>query len=356
MALLEKQFTKDCYTAVFTVGEEFHNIRLDQFLLNFYENFSREALKKKIYEGDITIKGRDHKLRPSTKVHYKDIITFNIFNTTHENEFWRGGLLTLELDPAIVYEDNDLLVISKPPFMATHPTGRHLFNCATVYFETKLKSTVHSIHRIDRETSGILLLGKNQKSASLLTTEFEENRVRKAYFFIAKSNLPKMSLEANERLGGKESGLERVYVNHYPEQSKEGKRAKTYFKILHQENGYALGLAFPVTGRQHQIRVHAMAHGFPLIGDKLYLGSYPLFQKFKDNIAQEDDYDFMELPRHALHSIGINISYLGDRKTFIAPMAKDLRDWIGSKLSLDFNFLEKEIKSSVEGYFKSELF
>jgi hypothetical protein len=115
-------------------------------------------------------------------------------------------------------------------------------------------------------------------------------------------------------------------------------------------------LAFPVTGRQHQIRVHAMAHGFPLIGDKLYLGSYPLFQKFKDNFAQEDDYDFMELPRHALHSIGINISYLGDRKTFIAPMAKDLRDWIGSKLSLDFNFLEKEIKSSVEGYFKSELF
>src|SRR5574343_1754771 len=180
MSLLEKQFTKDCYRAVYTVPEELHNIRLDQFLLNFYSNFSREALKKKIYEGEVTIKGRDNKLRPSTKVHYGDTISFYIYNTIHENEYWRGELINLQLDPPLVYEDKDILVISKPPFMATHPTGRHLFNCATVYFEGKLNSPVHSIHRIDRETSGILLLGKNPKTSSLLTTEFEERRVMKA--------------------------------------------------------------------------------------------------------------------------------------------------------------------------------
>ncbi len=351
MSLLEKQFTKDLYTAVYAVGEEFHNIRLDQFLLNFYVNFSREALKKKIYDGEVTISGRNHALRPSTKVHYKDTVTFHIFNTVHENEYWRGNLIDLELEPPIVYEDENLLVISKPPFMATHPTGRHLFNCATVFFETNLKCSVHSIHRIDRETSGILLLGKNPKTASILTTEFEENRVKKAYFFISKSNLPKMSFEANERLGGEETGLKRVYVNSYPESSKEGKRAKTFFKILHQENGHALGLAFPVTGRQHQIRVHAKTHGYPLLGDKLYLGSYSLFQKFKDNLASEEDFNFMELPRHALHSIAINLNYSGERRTFIAPISKDLKNWINEKLTVNFEHLETEIQTSLKEYF-----
>lgn len=351
MSLVEKQFSKDSYKAVYMVGEELHNIRLDQFLLSFYSNFSREALKKKIYDGEVLIKGRDNKLRPSTKVHYRDIITFYIYNTVHENEYWRGELIDLQLDPPLVYEDKDILVISKPPFMATHPTGRHLFNCATVYFEGKLNSSVHSIHRIDRETSGVLLLGKNPKTASLLTTEFEESRVKKAYFFIAKSELGIKKFEANERLGGKEVGLERVYINHYPENSKTGKRAKTFFKILYQENGYALGLAFPVTGRQHQIRVHAMAHGYPLIGDKLYLGSYPLFQKFKDNLASEEDFNFMELPRHALHSIALNINYLGERKTFIAPLANDLKEWVESKMTIDLKSLEKDISLSLEEYF-----
>ena len=351
MSLLEKQFTKNCYKAVYMVGEELHNIRLDQFLLNYYSNFSREALKKKIYDGEVNILGRENKLRPSTKVHYRDIISFYIYNTIHENEYWRGELIELELVPPMVYEDENILVISKPPFMATHPTGRHLFNCATVFFDSKFESPVHSIHRIDRETSGILLLGKNPKSSSFLTTEFEENRVKKAYFFIAKSKSSKTIFDANERLGGVEEGLERVYINHYPENSKEGKRAKTHFKILHSEKGYALGLAFPVTGRQHQIRVHAMAHGFPLIGDKLYLGSFSLFQKFKDNLATEDDFDFMELPRHALHSIALNINYDGQRKTFIAPLASDLKVWIESNLTVDFNSLEKNISSSLLEYF-----
>jgi len=87
------------------------------------------------------------------------------------------------------------------------------------------------------------------------------------------------------------------------------------------------------------------------VGDKLYLGSYPLFQKFKDNLATEEDFDFMELPRHALHSIALNINYLGARKTFTAPISKDLSDWIQTKLSINLNALEKDISRSLEEYF-----
>ena len=78
------------------------------------------------------------------------------------------------------------VVTNKPAYMSTHPTGRHLFHCATVYYEQKLnQSTVHSIHRLDRETSGVLLLAKNPTTANQLTVEFENNNVKKCYFFIA---------------------------------------------------------------------------------------------------------------------------------------------------------------------------
>ena len=76
--------------------------------------------------------------------------------------------LVLPVRPKIIFEDDRLIVISKPPFMSVHPTGRHLFNCATVYFESLLNQTIHPVHRLDRETSGVLLLAKNSSVAKLL--------------------------------------------------------------------------------------------------------------------------------------------------------------------------------------------
>jgi RluA family pseudouridine synthase len=354
MALLEKNFSKDIYTAVYQVEDISHQKRLDQFLLGLYSNFSRESLKKKIREGQITISGRNNALRPSTRVNRQDLITVRIRKTSHEDEYWRGKPLDLQGEPRILFEDEDLLAISKPPFMSTHPTGKHLFNCATVYFEEKYRTSIHSIHRLDRETSGVLLLGKNTSCACALTPEFENGLVHKAYFFISRAgptfqNLS--SFEARERLGGIPTGPQRVYVNHFPENSKLGKKALTLFKVLHQEKGYVLGLAFPFTGRQHQIRVHAMAHGLPLLGDKLYMGSFELFQKLKDNLAFGPDYDFLEIPRQGLHSIALNIRYKNGRRTFFAPIPEDLRGWIRSKMAIDFSSLGAVILDQIKAIF-----
>ncbi len=353
MPIIEKNFLKDRYLAVYGVDEIHDNFRLDLYTQIYLGGFSRQQVKKKIDEGEIKIIGRDHKLRPSTKVRYKDQISIAIPKTSHEDEFWNGEKIDLIETPEIVYEDKALLVISKPAFMSTHPTGKHLFNCATVFFESSLGHTCHSVHRLDRETSGILLLGKNPKIASILTSQFEQRKVKKCYFFIAKTkNAPNEdSFTAKERLGTKETGLKRVYINNYPENSAEGKKAETTFKIISRHNGYVLGLAFPHTGRGHQIRVHAKVYGLPLLGDKLYLGSYELFQRFKDQKATKEDHVKMELPRHALHAMGINLEYESSRKTFIAPIPHDLKSWMVKNLSVNLADLEKTLNALIKQYF-----
>lgn len=104
-------------------------------------------------------------------------------------------------------------------------------------------------------------------------------------------------------------------------------------------------MAFPQTGRQHQIRVHAKAHGLPLIGDKLYLGSYEMFQRFKDQYASEEDYNLMELPRHALHAIALRIPYKKEEKLFVTKIPHDFVEWIKKNSELDIDKLEEKIKA-----------
>lgn len=354
MVILNKKFEREMYTAVYFVEETQHNMRLDQFLQIYLESFSREAVKRKIANGEIKIKGRPGTHRPSTRLLFKDVVELVTHKTAHEDEWWNGEKLELELTPEIIFEDDDLIAISKPPYMSTHPTGRHLFNCATVFFEARDGKTIHSIHRLDRETSGILLLGKNPAFTKIMTDHFENDRIKKCYFFISKVNAQIEQcdeFEANERLGASEGGLKRVYIDHYPENSFEGKEAKTHFKILYRQDDYALGLAFPITGRQHQIRVHAMVHGLPLIGDKLYLGSFEMFQRFKDLYATDEDHRLMELPRHALHAIALKMPFKGKEKLILSHIPHDLIDWIRRRMSIKIEKLEEQIASEITSYY-----
>ncbi|MCB9062022.1 MAG: RluA family pseudouridine synthase [Halobacteriovoraceae bacterium] len=354
MALRNKTFTTQLYRAEYSVDEEQVGLRLDQFCQIYLESFSREDVKKKIKVGDIKILDRPGKNRPHSRLLFRDIVIIETKKTTHEDEYWQGELVQLKEKPEIVFEDDNIIVISKPPFMSTHPTGKHIFYCATVYFEMIYGHTIHSIHRLDRETSGILLLGKNPKASAILTDHFEKELVRKCYFFMAKpKRLVKEGDEfsADERLGATEEGLKRVYIHHFPIDSIHGKKAFTHFKILRVEGDYCLGLAFPKTGRQHQIRVHAMIRDIPLIGDKLYLGSFEMFQRFKDNLASREDHQLMELPRHALHSIALKIPYQGKDQIFQAPIPHDFIPWITKNFTCSLDEIEQMIKLQINEYF-----
>lgn len=354
MTLVSKSFSSTQYRATHMVDEEHAGMRLDQYMQIHLESWSREMVKKKIESGDITIEGRPGKIRPSMKLAHRDHVTLVTTKTSHEDEWWNGKKIEIQFEPEIIFQDDDIAVISKPAYMATHPTGRHLFNCATVFLETQTGHTVHSIHRLDRETSGVLLLGKNPQSANLLTTEFEKDRVKKAYFFIAKNRAWNGENEfwAHQRLDNAGDGLKRVYIEYFPRNDNRGKHATTLFKVLNVFDEYIIGLAFPQTGRQHQIRVHAMAHGLPLVGDKLYLGNFEMFQRFKDLLATPEEYEQMDLPRHALHAVGLSIIYQGKRTIFKSNLPKDLTHWLQSKTDLKVDDIEDKIASTLESYFQ----
>jgi 23S rRNA pseudouridine1911/1915/1917 synthase len=351
---IEKSFTTEKYVVSYPVCTEHDNLRLDQFVMTQMPTLSRQFLKKKIDRGEIIISDRKPPHKPSVKVHVGERVTVTTHNDGMiEDEYWRGEVVPRDQDPTIVFEDNGLLVINKPPFMITHPAGKNLFYCATVFYETIYKHTMHSIHRLDRETSGILMLGKNPKVAQKVSLLFEEAKIRKCYFLIAEKlpNAKAFPFTAKERLGRDDNAIPRGLINSYPEDSEEGKDAETHFELVLEKDGYVLALAFPLSGRQHQIRVHAACNGYPLLGDKLYNGDSSVFIRFKDFEATDEDHEKMQIPRQALHAVALKLSYpADDMQHFIAPLPKDLKDWIETKLSVSDDEIEMMIKQKVEAF------
>ncbi len=143
--------------------------------------------------------------------------------------------------------------------------------------------------------------------------------------------------------------MQQIYVEPHP----LAKKAETRFEVLIENEEYALLLAFPKTGRQHQIRVHASHHGYPLLGDKYYGGDPFLFTRFKDKVATEEDHAFLQLPRQALHALALSLPYpdLHSRKLYQAPLPWDLKNWLDSHFDL---FLLKElINKKINEWFES---
>lgn len=352
MSEIEKSFSTEKYVVTHPVQEEQDGWRLDQFVQKCMPTLSREYLKKKIEKGEVEISGRKPPHKPSVKVHYGERVTITTFNDGMiEDEYWHGKPVPRDQKPGIIFEDEELLVINKPPFMITHPAGKNLFYCATVYFETIYKKTIHSIHRIDRETSGLLLLGKNPKVSQRVASLFENDKVRKCYFFIAhkKPGAKAFPFTAKERMDREENKIPRGMMSVWPENSELGKESETHFELLMEKDNYVLAMAFPLTGRQHQIRVHAAYNGYPLLGEKLYNGDPGVFMRFKDHEATEEDHDLLQIPRHALHATALKLTYPNDKMTyFIAPLPEDLAQWLEEKLGIDRAQVNEIIKEKVK--------
>src|SRR5690606_8951112 len=183
MSEIEKSFTTERYVVTYPVLQEHDNLRLDQFVMTCMPTLSRQFLKRKIEKGEVVISGRKPPHKPSVKVHYGEKVTVTTHNDGMiEDELWRGVPVPRNEAPSIIYEDAELLVINKPPFIITHPAGKNLFYCATVWFDTIYKHTILSIHHLDRETTGILMLGKNPRVTQKVSLLFEEDKVKKCYF------------------------------------------------------------------------------------------------------------------------------------------------------------------------------
>ena len=235
-------------------------------------------------------------------LHENDILTITITETeTSEN------IVPVSLPLPILYEDEDLMVINKPAGMPIHPSqGNYdntLANAAAYLYQLRQEPFVYRcINRLDRDTTGLLILAKNMYSASLLSNMVKNREIHREYLAIATGFVPDQGIIDHPIGRVKGSTIERE-VN-----EQTGESARTHYKRIAYENGYSLVSLKLETGRTHQIRVHMKYIGHPLPGDFLY------------------NPDYFIISRQALHSFRLYFTHpiTGRFLTFTAPLPDDM--------------------------------
>ncbi len=251
----EEEKTRD-YAARFLVGPAYAGYRLDQFIGRMIPKLSRNRVQKLIanrvrLSWQTTVKA-------STPVREGGQVFIDDEEIREE---------TIEFDPAIVFEDEDVLAIDKPPGIVVHPTHSHLRNTViTLLRRQRDEKELTLAHRIDAETSGVLLLGRHRWAARKLQLSFEKGRVEKVYLALAFGETPE---EFTVELPLGYHSEDTVVYRQRPDAA-ETKSAKTIFRRRELVGPYSLLEAQLVTGRRHQIRAHLAFSGYPIVGDKLY--------------------------------------------------------------------------------------
>jgi 23S rRNA pseudouridine1911/1915/1917 synthase len=294
-------------------------IRADQHLSEKVGRLSRTRARRVIESGDLRRAGGA--LKPSSTLRPGDDL-----------ELWRippddpGALPT---EPGVLFEDDELLVIDKPPDLPVHPSARYLHQTLTRWLRDRASEErersperrrieetrpANPCHRLDRETSGVLVCGKDKSAEVRWKRGFQEGRVQKLYLAVVRGALSERQLiDAPLALQG-ERGLVRIRMIVDP----EGLPSQTEVIPLGPAGDRTLVACVPRTGRQHQIRVHLAHAGFPLVGDKLYAMGDAWFDAWTRGEADEAE---LEHPRHALHAARVAL----DDESFHAPLPADLR-------------------------------
>lgn len=220
------------------------------------------------------------------------------------------GLLAEDLPLNIIYEDDYVLVVNKEPFMNTipsreHPTGSVANRLAGYYQKLKLASTVHVVTRLDRDTSGLMLIAKHRHIHHLLSEQQKQGDVNRTYQALVHGDFRgEGKIEAP--IGRKSTSIIEREVR------EDGQYACTYYKVMSQQKDFSLVQLKLLTGRTHQIRVHMAYLGHPLLGDDLYGGTVD------------------RINRQALHcsSLSFYHPFMHERVSFEAGLAQDMMDVI----------------------------
>ncbi|MCY3001023.1 MAG: RluA family pseudouridine synthase [Planctomycetota bacterium] len=246
--------------------------------------------------------------------------------------------LTMVVDTELVllHEDEDVLAVDKPPMLPVHPSGRHLADTLIQrvharYGADKLEreSRPRLAHRIDRETSGIVLIGMHPEAHAELRRQFEEHEVGKEYLAIVRGSPTQDSGTVNDPIGSARGSSIGLKMACRP----DGDEARTDWKVLERRRGCSLVHCRLFTGRQHQIRVHLESIGHPLVGDKLYGYGEHYFQKYNDGELTPEDLAVLELPRQALHHHRLTFTHprTGAAMAIESPLARDLAEFLASR-------------------------
>ena len=294
-------------------------LRIDKFLMGRIENASRNRIQNAAHAGNILV--NELPVKPNYKVKPGDIITIVLPNPPRDTEIYPE-----DIPVEIVYEDDDVLVVNKQAGMVVHPghgnfTGT-LLNALAFYFNGK-EIIPYLCHRIDKDTSGLLLIAKNELAQSRLARQFYDHTIERKYVALVWGNL-----KENE-------GTITGFLNRDPrnrlvmkvfEEEEEGRHAVTHYKVVERFSYVTLVECALETGRTHQIRVHFRHIGHPLFNDESYGGSEILkgttFTKYRQFVQN----CFKLLPRQALHakSLGFIHPSSGEKLYFDSELPSDM--------------------------------
>ena len=295
---------------VYTIGEEEQGKTVLTFLkARGYSSRVLGALKRNPY--GITIGKK--RVNVSKQLKKGDLLTVRVAN--RESQVAAGGQLRpLALPLSVLFEDEDVLVVDKPPFMPTHPSAGNrdhtLANAVAYYMQERGREFVfRPIHRLDKNTSGLILLGKNAHSAGVLGEDLKQKRIARSYLAVLRGTLPQDegTIDAPIARAPGSAIARRI--------DPAGSRAVTHYRVLAEKNGYTLTRLWLETGRTHQIRVHMAYLGAPVAGDFLYGSEEAL------------------LARQALHSETLRFTQpvSGERLFFRCPLPEDLQNLLKEK-------------------------
>jgi 23S rRNA pseudouridine1911/1915/1917 synthase len=311
---------EDAILRVLRVPPESAGMRLDVFVQSQLRNTSRTRARVIVENGAFTPEGR--RLRPNDRVRAEDRVVL-----------WRLPFAEAdaERELVVVYEDEHLLVVDKPAPMAVHPTARYHKSTVIKLLEAARPGAFLAlVHRIDRETSGLLLVAKSLESERRFKRMLEERSdFEKTYLAICWGVPPSGVIDAPLELDPDNALRVKMRIAN----GKSGSDARTGIVVRDQRPGYALVECALFTGRQHQIRIHLSAIGTPIVGDKLYGPDQRLLARAADGLLDEQDLARLELPRHALHAHCYRFEHAmtGQVLELTSPLANDLASFWRSR-------------------------
>ncbi len=307
----------------FQVKARMEGKRIDAYLSSRYPDYSRSVIQKVIEAGAVLVNGQT--IKASYKVRLDDLIRIWLPELADE------APVPEDIPIAVVHEDPAFTVVNKGAGMVVHPAKGHwkgtLVNALQFHYDTL--STVGGelrpgiVHRLDRDTTGLLLVAKDDLAHRNLALQFEQRTIHKEYLAIC-AGVPERDSDYIERtIGFHPTNREKMAIRN-PEDG--GKVAVTYYEVVEKFRGYALVRCKPQTGRTHQIRVHLAHVGLPIVADKAYSG--------RDRLTLDDllgstsvDPPPVLIDRQALHAQTLRLAHPlhGNPLEFHAPLPADMQ-------------------------------
>lgn len=304
------------------VGPDEVGMRLDAFLAARFSQHSRARLRCAIIDGGVTVDGQ--KKKPSFHISEGQQIRITLPPRLRE------GPEPENIPIDILYEDDAIAVINKQSGIVVHPSKGHLSGtlAGALAFHLNQLSTVGGpirpgiVHRLDRETSGVIVVAKSDSAHQHMAKQFEQRTVKKTYVAIVAGVPERDADRITQPIGTHPYQREKMAIR---ADHKTSRSAETFYEVVERYSRHALLHVSPKTGRTHQIRVHLAHSGTPVLCDRLYGGRSSIS---RDEITGLSDDTAPLLERLALHAHRLLIEHptTGEPIEFIAPLANDLEE------------------------------